>query len=120
MHVKKHVYEISFFVDFKPLTIEAAIAALIQAAVAFAAHVKKLMDSESEFVTFKEPRNRFRHPMYPGGPVRQIGLLYRPARAGNRFLGSLKGLQIRTPTQMLFTIPGFDNVQHIYTVASKK
>ncbi len=26
---------------------------------------------------FKEPRNRFRQPMWPGGPVRQIGLLYR-------------------------------------------
>jgi hypothetical protein len=44
-------------------------------------------------------RNRFRHP---GGPVRQIGLSYQPA--GNRFLGSLKCLQIwtqiRTPQNM--------------------
>jgi hypothetical protein len=30
------------------------------------------------------------------GPVCQTGLLYRPARLKNRFLGSLKGLQIRT------------------------
>ncbi len=28
------------------------------------------------------PRNRFRQPMQPGGPVRQIGLSYRPARLG--------------------------------------
>jgi hypothetical protein len=35
-------------------------------------------------------------PVYvSGGPVRQIGLSYLPARLENRFLGSLKGLQIR-------------------------
>jgi hypothetical protein len=34
----------------------------------------------------------------PGGPVHQIGLSYRPVparQAGNRFLGSLKGIKIR-------------------------
>jgi hypothetical protein len=89
---------------------EAAIAALVQAAVAY---VEKMMNSEPKFVNVKEPRNRFRQPMKPGGPVLQIGLSYRPARAGNRFLGSLNGLQIGTLTQILFTIPGFDNFQQI-------
>ncbi len=32
--------------------------------------------------TFKEPRNRFRQPMQPGGPVRQIGLSCLPTRLG--------------------------------------
>jgi hypothetical protein len=42
------------------------------------------------------PKNQFRQPMLPGGPVRQRGLSdRRPARAGNRFLVALKGLQIR-------------------------
>jgi hypothetical protein len=45
-------------------------------------------------------RNRFRQPMEPGGPSprQQItsNRIAVPARqAGNRFLGSLKGLQIR-------------------------
>jgi hypothetical protein len=31
------------------------------------------------------PRNRFRQLMYPGGPVRQTGLLYRLARLGIDF-----------------------------------
>jgi hypothetical protein len=38
------------------------------------------------------PKNRFRQPMQPGGPVRQI-CRYRPATLKNRFLGSLKGFQ---------------------------
>jgi hypothetical protein len=38
------------------------------------------------FSTFKEPRNRFRQPMYPGGPVRQLA----ESIPWNRFLGSLK------------------------------
>ncbi len=41
------------------------------------------------------PRNRFCQSMYPGGPVRKIGLSYRPRQAVNLFLGSLKGLQLR-------------------------
>jgi hypothetical protein len=48
-HVKKNKF-LNFFlllVDFKPLTKEAAIAALIQAAVA---HVEKMMNSEPKFV----------------------------------------------------------------------
>jgi hypothetical protein len=36
------------------------------------------------------PRNRLRPAMWSGGPVRQIGLLYRPAR-----LGSILGLHKR-------------------------
>ncbi len=57
---------------------------------------------EPEFVNVQEaqesiPWNRFRQPMQPGGPVRQIGLWYRPDRLHrlaeliiwNRFLGSL-------------------------------
>jgi hypothetical protein len=44
----------------------------------------------------RNPGNRFRQPMWLGAPVRQIGLSFVPARqAGNRFLGSLKGLQIQ-------------------------
>jgi hypothetical protein len=36
-----------------------------------------------EFVNFyRVPRNRFRQPMLPGGPVLQIGLSYRPTRLG--------------------------------------
>ncbi len=49
------------------------------------------------------PMDRFRQPMYIGGPVRQIGLSYRLAIAGNRFLGSLKGLQIRA-LSVIFTL----------------
>jgi hypothetical protein len=37
------------------------------------------------FYAFMEPRNRFRQPMYPGGPVRQIGLSYQPTRLGIDF-----------------------------------
>jgi hypothetical protein len=42
---------------------------------------------EPVFVNVEEaqesiPRNRFRQPVEPGGPVRQIGLSYRPARLG--------------------------------------
>ncbi len=42
-----------------------------------------LSRKEPEFVNVKEPRNRcqgnrFPQPMKPGGPVRQIGLSYRP------------------------------------------
>ncbi len=45
--------------------------------------------------------------MYPGGPVQQIGLSLPARQAENKFLGSLKGLQIRylynnpIPTQFL-------------------
>ncbi len=37
---------------------------------------------------------RFRQPLKPGGPVRQIGLLYRPARMES-IPGLLKSLQIQ-------------------------
>ncbi len=41
-------------------------------------------------------RKRFRQPMKPGRPVGSTNRVFVPARqAGNRFLGSLKGLQIR-------------------------
>jgi hypothetical protein len=36
--------------------------------------------------------------MYPGGPVRQIGLLYWPARLGIDSWAPLKGLQIQALT----------------------
>jgi hypothetical protein len=36
----------------------------------------------SYLLTFKESRNRFRQPMWHGGPVSQIGLSYRSARLG--------------------------------------
>ncbi len=41
------------------------------------------------------PRFRFRQPMLHGGPVRKIGLLYRPVRVGIDSWAPLKGLQIR-------------------------
>jgi hypothetical protein len=50
------------------------------------------------------------------GPVRQIGLSYRPARLDNRFLGSLKGLQIRAPArgrQQATYAGGIDSLESI-------
>ncbi len=41
------------------------------------------------------PRNRFRQHMYPGGPVTTNRVVVAARQAGNRFLSSLKGLQIR-------------------------
>jgi hypothetical protein len=38
--------------------------------------------SPSAFHTDLQPRNRFRLPLYPGGPVRQIGLSYWSTRLG--------------------------------------
>ncbi len=40
------------------------------------------------------PRNRFRRPMQPGGPVRQTGLQYRYARL-HRMMESIPGLRKR-------------------------
>jgi hypothetical protein len=56
---------------------------------------------------FKEPRNRIQGidsvslGSLAGVQVRQIGLSYRPRQAKNRFLGSLKGLQIRAQEYQL-------------------
>jgi hypothetical protein len=62
-----------------------------------------VQEPEPEFVNVegaKEsiPRNRFRQPMEPGGPSRQITsnrVVVPACQAGNRFQGSIKGLQIR-------------------------
>jgi hypothetical protein len=43
----------------------------------------------------KEPRNRFCQPMLPGVPYRSNRIVEPARQAGNRFLGSIKGLQKR-------------------------
>jgi hypothetical protein len=58
--------------------------------------------AEPEFVTFREPRNRFQE-IDSAGLVSLVGRYFKlqntgcrtGRQAGNRFLGSLKGLQIR-------------------------
>jgi hypothetical protein len=90
----------------------AALNALIRAAVAFAAHVEKMMNSEPEFVKFQEPRNRFQG-------FDSASLCTRRAGTSNRFVvpAPVPGLVKRSTNtgsdRILFTIPGFENVQHI-------
>jgi hypothetical protein len=52
----------------------------------------KICDNQQQkSSTETEPRNRFHQPMYPGEPVRQAGLSYRPARLGiDSWAGLLK------------------------------
>ncbi len=62
-----------------------------------------LLAPEPEFVIVEGAqesisRNGFRQPMYPGGPVRQIGLSYRPAmqhRLAESIPEFLKRLKLR-------------------------
>ncbi len=57
----------------------------------------EIKSREPVFVTFREPRNRFedrfRTPMELGGPANRVVVPTR--KAVNRFLGSLKGAEIR-------------------------
>jgi hypothetical protein len=50
--------------------------------------------------------------MWPGGPVHQIGFSYRPARAGNRFLGFFEGLKI-TALWDFFTGNNLFQAEHV-------
>ncbi len=63
------------------------------------------------------PRNRFRQPMYPGWSVRQIVITAR--QAGTRFLGSLKGLQIRAQATLASKISSLESIPRIHNMKNE-